>query len=147
MCPRGHHIIEATAHTSCPPTKSSSSTLRLALLPPYLCDAGLAYRTTTHKHKISRAELEVIETPSRTVWVSRRFPGMCQLRIFNRFEYVLSIAPLQQVLMPPSRCLLSTRVRARKLERQKSFIVISTDLCTRNRLRFCVDPQGVQQTF
>ena len=38
--------------------------------------------------------------------------------------------------MPPSRCFLSTRVRARKAERQKPFIVISTSLCTRTGLCF-----------
>src|SRR5258706_8926950 len=90
----GRHIIDETAHTSCPPTTSLSSTMRLSLSPSYLCDAGLAYRTTTHEHNISRAELEVIGAPSGTVWYSRRFPGVCQLRIMNRVEYILSMAPL-----------------------------------------------------
>src|SRR5258706_6637753 len=51
-------------------------------------------RTTTHEQNISRAELEVIGALSGTVWDSRRFPGVCQLRIMNRVEFILSMAPL-----------------------------------------------------
>jgi len=60
----------------------------------YLYATGLAYRTTTNNHNVSRAELEGFETPSRSTWASRRFPGICELRILNRVEYILTFALL-----------------------------------------------------